>query len=182
MLSPLQCDMPMKTSDPMPAAMRPGIRIRGSVARLQPAASMMRTADTIGEPKMTETAAKAAGRREHGHELRLCVACRTRRTVYIARPAPSVMRGGCLIDEVDAVRVRATHANVGGAGASPLSPAELRLLPYLQTHLTIAQIAARLFVSRNTVNSEFRSIYRKLGVSSRHYAVQQATVVGLLGD
>ena len=97
--------------------------------------------------------------------------------ILIHRPAL-----GCLIDEVDAVRVRATHANVGGAGASPLSPAELRLLPYLQTHLTIAQIGARLFLSRNTVNSEFQSIYRKLGVSSRHDAVQQATVVGLLGD
>ena len=97
--------------------------------------------------------------------------------ILIHRPAV-----GCLIDEVDAVRVRATHANVGGAGASPLSPAELRVLPYLQTHLTIAQIGDRLFLSRNTVNSEFQSIYRKLGVSSRHDAVEQATVVGLLGD
>ena len=64
--------------------------------------------------------------------------------------------------------------------ASPLTPAELRLLPYLQTHLTIREIAERLFVSRNTVNSEVGSIYRKLGVSSRSDAVQQATAIGLL--
>ena len=67
------------------------------------------------------------------------------------------------------------------AGGSPLSPAELRLLPYLQTHLTIREIGERLFVSRNTVSSQVGSIYRKLGVSSRGDAVQQATAIGLLG-
>ena len=68
------------------------------------------------------------------------------------------------------------------AGGPPLTPAELRLLPYLQTHLTFKQIGERLFVSRNTVSSEVGSIYRKLGVSSRSDAVQQATTVGLLGE
>ena len=66
-------------------------------------------------------------------------------------------------------------------GAPPLTAAELRLLPYLQTHLTLAEIGERLFVSRNTVGSEVTSIYRKLGVSSRADAVRQATAVGLLG-
>jgi LuxR family maltose regulon positive regulatory protein len=36
-------------------------------------------------------------------------------------------------------------------------------------------------VSRNTVSSQFGSIYRKLGVSSRSGAVKQATAIGLLG-
>ena len=67
------------------------------------------------------------------------------------------------------------------AGGLPLTPAELRLLPYLQTHLTIREIAERLFVSRNTVNSEVGSIYRKLGVSSRNDAVEHAAAIGLLG-
>jgi LuxR family maltose regulon positive regulatory protein len=70
---------------------------------------------------------------------------------------------------------------MGAAGASPLTPAELRLLPYLQTHLTIREIAARTFVSRNTVSSQVSGIYRKLGVSSRTDAVEQATAIGLLG-
>ena len=39
----------------------------------------------------------------------------------------------------------------------------------------------RLFVSRNTVNSQVSSIYRKLGVSSRDEAVQRAIATGLLG-
>ena len=68
-----------------------------------------------------------------------------------------------------------------GLSRSPLTSAELRLLPYLQTHLTIREMGERLFVSRNTVSSQIGSIYRKLGVSSRNGAVEQATAVGLLG-
>ena len=62
-----------------------------------------------------------------------------------------------------------------------LTPAELRLLPYLQAHLTAGGIAEQLFVSCYTVKAEVKSIYRKLGVSSRHDAVQKATAIGLLG-
>ena len=90
---------------------------------------------------------------------------------------------GTLVDEVSEFREVVTSSNPPGAtGASPLTPAELRLLPYLQTHLTVAEIGERLFVSRNTVSSEVASIYRKLGVSSRSQAVQQATSIGLLGE
>ena len=89
---------------------------------------------------------------------------------------------GALVDQVAKVRQLVTaSAQVGATGAAPLTGAELRLLPYLQTHLTIAEIGERLFVSRNTVSSEVASIYRKLGVSSRNDAVEQATKVGLLG-
>jgi LuxR family maltose regulon positive regulatory protein len=89
---------------------------------------------------------------------------------------------GALVGEVaDFRKIVTSTPHMGAVGASPLSPAELRLLPYLQTHLTIQEIADRLFVSRNTVNSEISSIYRKLGVSSRSDAVNQATTVGLLG-
>ena len=90
---------------------------------------------------------------------------------------------GVLVDEVDEFRQILTSSAppAGATGGAPLSPAELRLLPYLQTHLTIREIAQRLFVSRNTANSEIRSIYRKLGVVSRSDAVQRAMAVGLLG-
>jgi LuxR family maltose regulon positive regulatory protein len=68
----------------------------------------------------------------------------------------------------------------GAAGAPPLTPAELRLLPYLQTHLTAPGIAEQLFLSTHTVKTEVKAIYRKLGVSSRNDAVRQATAIGLL--
>jgi LuxR family transcriptional regulator, maltose regulon positive regulatory protein len=97
--------------------------------------------------------------------------------ILLRRPAL-----GALVDEVSAFRgLLTSSAHVTVAGGTPLSPAELRLLPYLQTHLTFREIGERLFVSRNTVSSEVGSIYRKLGVSSRSDAVQHATTVGLLG-
>ena len=97
--------------------------------------------------------------------------------ILLRRPAL-----GALVDAVSELRLIATSAAQGGAaGALPLTPAELRLLPYLQTHFTVREIAERLFVSRSTVNTQVTSIYRKLGVSSRSDAVLQATTTGLLG-
>jgi LuxR family maltose regulon positive regulatory protein len=89
---------------------------------------------------------------------------------------------GALVDEVGEFRrTLASTATAGAGGRLLLTPAELRLLPYLQTHLTANGIAERLFVSSHTVKAEVKSIYRKLGVSSRHDAVQKATAIGLLG-
>jgi LuxR family maltose regulon positive regulatory protein len=76
-------------------------------------------------------------------------------------------------------RVAATTGS-GGAWAMSLTGAELRLLPYLATHLMFPEIANRLFISRNTVKTEAVSIYRKLGVSSRSGAIERAVAVGLL--
>lgn len=88
---------------------------------------------------------------------------------------------GTLIDEVKHFRgVLASSAASKPAGTLPLTPAELRLLPYLQTHLTADRIAERLFLSSHTVKTEIKSIYRKLGVSSRNDAVQRATAAGML--
>jgi LuxR family transcriptional regulator, maltose regulon positive regulatory protein len=78
-------------------------------------------------------------------------------------------------------RALASSDSAAATGRCPLTPAELRLLPYLQTHLTAGGIAERLFVSSHTVKAEVKSIYRKLGVSSRDEAVQKATETGLLG-
>lgn len=90
-------------------------------------------------------------------------------------------RLGILIDEMTALR-RRLELMSGRDGAIPLTPAELRLLPYLQTHLTISEIGKRLFITRNTVSSEVGSIYRKLDVSTRSAAVERATELGLLGE
>jgi LuxR family transcriptional regulator, maltose regulon positive regulatory protein len=74
----------------------------------------------------------------------------------------------------------AAAAGSAGAWAMSLTGAELRLLPYLATHLTFPEIASRLFISRNTVKTEAVAIYRKLGASSRSQAIERAVEVGLL--
>ena len=88
---------------------------------------------------------------------------------------------GTLVGEVEEFRRVLASSAATATGRSPLTPAELRLLPYLQTHLTVERIAERLFVSGWTVKTQVKSVYRKLGVSSRNDAVQKATTIGLLG-
>jgi LuxR family transcriptional regulator, maltose regulon positive regulatory protein len=63
-----------------------------------------------------------------------------------------------------------------------LTPAELRTLQYLPSHLSFREIAEQSFVSPNTVKTQARGIYRKLGASSRAEAVDQAHEAGLLRD
>jgi LuxR family maltose regulon positive regulatory protein len=79
--------------------------------------------------------------------------------------------------------LRADLSNVRGSsalGASALTAAELRLLPLLSTHLSFPEIAGELFLSPHTVKSQSRSIYRKLGASSRSQAVGRARELALL--
>jgi LuxR family transcriptional regulator, maltose regulon positive regulatory protein len=66
------------------------------------------------------------------------------------------------------------------ATAEPLTGKELAVLRLLPTSLTPREIAAELYVSLNTVKSHTRSLYRKLGVQTRHAAVEQARRADLL--
>jgi LuxR family transcriptional regulator, maltose regulon positive regulatory protein len=61
-----------------------------------------------------------------------------------------------------------------------LSERELRVLELLPTHLANQEIAGELYVSLNTVKTHLKSVYRKLGVSSRSEAVATARTLGLL--
>jgi LuxR family maltose regulon positive regulatory protein len=62
----------------------------------------------------------------------------------------------------------------------PLSNAEIRVLRYLPTHLSAAEIARELSVSTSTVKTHMRNLYAKLGAHSRAEAVQSARAEGLL--
>jgi LuxR family maltose regulon positive regulatory protein len=88
---------------------------------------------------------------------------------------------GALAEEARELRERvAATSSPAGRWAMSLTGAELRLLPYLATHLTFLEIASRLFITPNTVKTEAISIYRKLGTSSRGGAIERAVEVGLL--
>ena len=79
---------------------------------------------------------------------------------------------GTLPVAVERLQARVDQITVAAAvGTSSLTTAELRLMPLLPTHLSLPQIAERLYVSPHTVKAQVKSIYRKLGVSSRGAAV-----------
>jgi LuxR family transcriptional regulator, maltose regulon positive regulatory protein len=63
---------------------------------------------------------------------------------------------------------------------SVLTPAELRILQFLPTHLSFREVAERTYVSANTVKSQANAVYRKLNVSCRSEAVGRAREIGLL--
>jgi LuxR family maltose regulon positive regulatory protein len=84
-----------------------------------------------------------------------------------------------------ASRVARIEAALEGAGGKALlgtepTPAERRVLVLLDSELTLAEIAADLYVSRDTVKSHVRRLYRRLGESTRDGAVAAARARGLL--
>lgn len=77
-------------------------------------------------------------------------------------------------------RVRAAVAARERKLMDDLTPRELELLAFLPSRLTIADIAARCFVSTNTIKTHLGHIYRKLGVSGRDAAIERAVGLGLI--
>jgi LuxR family transcriptional regulator, maltose regulon positive regulatory protein len=81
-----------------------------------------------------------------------------------------------------ALDVRATQADASRSRrvlAEPLTAAELRILKLLSTS-TYLQMAATLYISRNTVKTHLRAVYQKLGVASRSEAIERAVDLRLL--
>ena len=77
-------------------------------------------------------------------------------------------------------RIRAAARQRTDHPVVPMTPRELALLNELPAQLTLEDIAARHQVSVNTVKTHVRSIYRKLGASSRRDAIACARRRGLL--
>ena len=104
-------------------------------------------------------------------------------TTYVVEHTAQ-LRSDPFIDQLVAAALEVRAIEPGSAPSSrvlaePLTAAEQRVLALLPTS-TYLQIAETLGVSRNTVKTHLRSIYRKLGVASRSAALERAVELHLL--
>ena len=76
-------------------------------------------------------------------------------------------------------RLRRLGARIRRGQDYGLTPAELRLVGFLRTHLSLQEIADRLHLARPTVKTHVASIYAKLGVTGRSDAVEIIEQAGL---
>lgn len=83
----------------------------------------------------------------------------------------SVLERACLLR-----RARASSPEL----AEQLTDRELEILTYLPTRMTNIELAARCYVSPNTIKTHMAHIYRKLAVPNRDSAVARAQDLGLL--
>jgi LuxR family maltose regulon positive regulatory protein len=98
---------------------------------------------------------------------------------HAAQALPEPFLGQLIAAALD-VRAAEPHASQSrGMFAGHLTQTELRILKLLPTS-TYLQMAATLYVSRNTVKTHLRSIYQKLGVASRAEAIERAIDLRLL--
>ena len=96
----------------------------------------------------------------------------------------SVLRGGAPIDPFIARRILELLPELTAipvdTSAEALSDRERQILCLVADGLTNREIAEQLFISRYTVESHIKRIYRKLAVSSRTMAIRKARENGVI--
>ena len=92
---------------------------------------------------------------------------------HAAHAGPDPFMGQLVAAALDVRAMGSAAAQSPRVLAEPLTPAEMRILKLLPTS-TYLQMAATLYVSRNTVKTHLRSVYQKLGVASRSEAIERA--------
>jgi LuxR family maltose regulon positive regulatory protein len=137
---------------------------------------------SLGDRNAAAAAAEAALAAAEPDRLIFSFAMTQARDLLDVLPRHETAHGALLADAVDLLEDGSASST--GEQSLPeveqLSPSELRVLRFLPTNLTRAEIAAELYVSVNTVNTHVRSVYSKLGVGDRSSAVQRSRELRLL--
>jgi LuxR family maltose regulon positive regulatory protein len=84
------------------------------------------------------------------------------------------------IERMELMLGLAARARTGQPASAELSVREVAVLRLLATELSQREIGTQLYVSLNTVKSHTRTVFRKLGVTSRADAVARGRELGLL--
>jgi len=79
-----------------------------------------------------------------------------------------------------AARLPAVHGGAHANATPELTDRELQVLALLPAGLTTREISEELFLSRNTIKTYLRRIYRKLGAASRDEAIDRARSIGAI--
>ena len=91
--------------------------------------------------------------------------------VKAAAAQPTVFRESVVHEMTE--RIQAMNSDTG-ALEEKLTSRELEVLKHLTTGIPLSAIAKQLHISRNTMKTHLRNVYRKLGVDGRHTAVEKA--------
>ena len=94
----------------------------------------------------------------------------------------SCLDPGILSQRVEEVARKLTPALARANPDSELTERELDVLRLLAEGLTKREVAATLFLSYSTIHSHTKSIYRKLGGSSRDEVLERARGQGLIAS
>ena len=136
-----------------------------------------------GDPSAGRILAVALDAARRGGYLNTVVTTAPQVTSYLvehaAQQRPDPFMDGLISAALDVRAAQPDASRPGGVLAESLTTAQLRILKLLPTN-TYEQIAANLYISRNTVKAHLRSIYQKLGVASRSQAIERAVELRLL--
>jgi LuxR family maltose regulon positive regulatory protein len=91
---------------------------------------------------------------------------------------------GAMREEITALGAQLATVDDGAGedGGPDFTEREIEVIALLPTPLTTREIGEELFLSRNTIKTYLRRVYRKLNASSRDEAVLIAQELGLLTD
>lgn len=124
--------------------------------------------------------ARAVRAGARGYLRRDCTLAELRATVLAAARGQSILAPSVATKLLEELATMVKRADQGAEGVGALSKREREVLSLVAEGLNNRAIAARLFISENTVKNHVRNIHEKLGVHTRMEAVVRAVREGLL--